>query len=83
MVNAGVAIDALFRQQDDRLGIGFTWSRPIDDMLDDQEAIDLYYRIQLSPRIAVTPTLEFVFDPVRNTDEDNLTIWGIRTRFAF
>jgi porin len=83
MVNAGLAIDGLFGQQDDRLGIGFTWSRPIDDALDDQEAIDLYYRIQLSPRIAVTPTVEFVFDPVRNTDEDNLTIWGIRTRFAF
>jgi porin len=83
MVNAGVAVDALFGQVDDRLGIGFTWSRPIDDALDDQEAIDLYYRIQLSPRIAVTPTVEFVFNPVRNTDEDNLTIWGIRTRFAF
>ena len=83
MVNVGAAIDGLFGQQDDRLGVGFTWSRPIDDALDDQEAIDLYYRIQLSPRIAVTPTLQFVFDPVRNTETDSLTIWGIRTRLAF
>ena len=36
MVNVGMAIDALFGKANDRLGIGATWSRPIDDSLDDQ-----------------------------------------------
>ena len=83
MVNVGFAVDALFGHQDDRLGIGGTWARPLDDSLDDQYAIDLYYRFRLAPRFAMTPTLQVVFDPVRNADEDQLVIWGIRSRFVF
>ena len=78
-----MAVDGLFGKQDDRLGIGATWSRPIDDALDDQGALDVYYRFQLSPRIAITPTVHLIFDPVRNTDEDRVLVWGIRSRFAF
>lgn len=83
IVNAGLAIDGLFGKQDDRLGIGATWSRPIDDSLDDQGALDMYYRFQLTPRVAITPTLHLIFDPVRNPDEDQVLVWGIRSRFAF
>jgi porin len=83
MVNAGVAIDGLFGKNDDRLGIGATWSRPIDNALDDQGALDLYYRFQLSPRVAITPTAQLIIDPVRNNDDDTALIWGIRSRFAF
>jgi porin len=82
MVNAGVAIDGLFNRADDRLGIGATWSRPMDNGLDDQGALDVYYRFQLSPRVAITPTAQLVIDPVRNSEEDQVLIWGIRSRFA-
>ena len=83
MVNVGMAIDALFGKANDRLGIGATWSRPIDDSLDDQGVLDLYYRFQVSPRLAITPTAHLIFDPIRNSDEDQVLVWGIRSRFAF
>ncbi|UCC15149.1 MAG: carbohydrate porin [Gammaproteobacteria bacterium] len=83
MINGGVAIDNVFGQNRDRIGIGATWSRPIDSDLDDQGALDLFYRIQVTPRIAVSPTLHVIFDPVRNPEEDRVYVWGIRSRFSF
>ena len=83
MVNGGVAIDDIFGQSNDRIGIGLSWTRPSNGALDDQGALDMFYRIQLSPRFAVTPTLQLIIDPVRNPDEDTVLVLGIRTRFEF
>jgi porin len=80
MINGGVAIDNIFGRENDRIGIGLTWSRPTNKALDDQGQVDMYYRIQVTPEIAVSPTLQFVIDPVRNPDEDEIFILGIRTR---
>lgn len=82
MVNIGVVVDGIFGRGNDRIGIGYTWSEPADPSLDDQGTIDAYYRIQLTPEIQVGPTLEVIFDPVRNPDQETLTIWGFRTRIA-
>ena len=68
----------------DRIGVGYTWSDPADSALDDQSTIDAYYRVQMTPEIqAVSPTLQVIFDPVRNSDEDMVYVWGIRTRIEF
>jgi porin len=83
MINGGLAIDNIFGQRNDRIGIGLTWSRPLDNALDDQGALDLYYRIQVTPQIALSPTLHLVIDPVRNPNEDEIAVLGLRTRFVF
>ena len=51
--------------------------------MNDQKAFDMFYRVQVTPRIAVSPTLQVIIDPARNPDEDNLFVAGIRTRVAF
>ena len=51
--------------------------------LDDQGAVDAFYRVQVTPEIALTPTVQMVIDPVRNPDEDVVWVLGIRSRFAF
>ena len=83
MVNVGVAIDDIFGQKNDRIGIGLTWARPADGSLDDQMALDMFYRVQVTPRFAVSPTLQLIIDPVRNPDEDTVVVLGVRSRFAF
>jgi porin len=83
MANVGLVIDEIFGQANDRIGVGFTWSDPADRALDDQSTIDAYYRVQLTPEISAGPTLEVIFDPVRNPDEDTVCVWGIRTRIEF
>ena len=83
MVNGGVAIDGIFGQRNDRIGLGLTWTKPADGSLDDQGAFDAYYRVQVTPRIAVTPTLQVIIDPARNPNEDEVWVLGIRSRFVF
>jgi porin len=83
MANAGLVIDGIFGQEKDRIGIGYTWSDPADPALDDQNMINGYYRVQLTPEIEVGPTLEVIFDPVRNQDDDTVFVGGFRTRIAF
>ena len=80
MVNGGLAIDDIFGQSNDLIGIGITWAEPADRTLRDQKAVDMFYRIQVTPEIAVSPTLQVVFDPARNPMEDRVTVGGLRTR---
>jgi porin len=83
MANAGLVIDGIFGQADDRIGVGYTWSDPADRALDEQGEIDSYYRVQVTPEIQVGSTLQVIIDPVRNPDEDTIYVWGIRTRIEF
>ena len=82
MVNVGLVTDGIFGQDKDRIGVGYTWSDPADSSLDKQQMIDAYYRVQLTPEIEIGPTLEVIFDPVRNPDDDTVYVWGLRTRIA-
>jgi carbohydrate-selective porin OprB len=82
MVIVGAAIDDIFGQNNDRIGIGLTWSRPSNGALDDQGALDAFYRVQVTPQIAATPNLQLVMNPVRNAD-DVVWVLGVRSRFVF
>lgn len=83
MVNGGVAVDDIFGQSNDRIGIGLTWARSADGDLGNQGAIDAFYRIQVTPEFTIGPTFQAVINPVRNDDDDVLYIGGIRSRIAF
>ncbi len=82
MVNVGLVTDGIFGQDKDRIGVGYTWSNPADQSLNEQDTIDAYYRVQLTPEIEIGPTLEVIFDPVRNPDDETVYVWGFRTRIA-
>lgn len=82
MINVGLVTNGIFGQENDRVGVGYTWSDPADRNLDDQGVINGYYRVQVTPEIQFGPTIEVVFDPVRNPDEDTVFVWGLRARVA-
>lgn len=82
VVNLGVAIDT-FAQRNDRIGIGMSWSHPADGDLDDQGALDLFYRAEVTPQIAVTPTLQLILNPALNPSQDAVWVLGVRSRFNF
>ena len=82
VANVGLVIDGIFGQDKDRIGVGFTWSDPAAQSLDDQTMIDTFYRVQLTPEIQIGPTFQAIFDPVRNSEEDSVHVWGFRTRIA-
>ena len=50
--------------------------------LDDQITMELFYRVQLSTRIALTPDVQYLINPALNPDASSIFIWGIRARLA-
>jgi porin len=67
-------------------GIGFNWGEPnsatFGSGLDDQYAVEAFYRWQISREIALTPSIEFFKDPALNPDEDQIWMIGTRLRIA-
>ena len=70
-----------------QLGFGANWGRPNDALfgvdLDDQYALEAYYRLQVSRELSITPSVQLLIDPALNPDEDSLWVYGLRARLAF
>ena len=70
----------------DLIGIGFNWGEPNEDTfgpdLRDQYTVELFYRWQLTPRLAVTPDIQWIRNPALNPEEDQIWILGVRVRLA-
>jgi porin len=47
-----------------------------------QHIIEVFYRIQLSSRIAVTPDLQFIINPALNDQQNAIILGGIRGRIT-
>lgn len=80
MAAIGIGIESIFSKTKDRLAVSVSWVEPPDDTLDNQTAIDAYYRAQITPQIEFGPTFGVVFDPVDNPEEDSVYVWGLRAR---
>ena len=66
----------------DLIGVAVNWGNPSDDALDDQYTGELFYRLQLSQNLAITPSVQLLIDPAINPDEDHVWIGGIRIRLT-
>jgi porin len=80
-VSAGIGY--YFKESKDLIGFGLNWGRPPDSELDDQYTAELFYRLQLTENIAVTPDVQLIIDPALNPDEDSIWVFGLRARLAF
>ena len=50
--------------------------------LDDQITMEVFYRLQLSTRLAVTPDIQYLINPALNPDASSIFVWGVRARLA-
>ena len=68
------------------LGLGLNWGEPNETTfapgLDDQVTAELFYRINLTQQLAITPSLEYLRNPALNPQEDSIWIVGVRLRLA-
>ena len=49
---------------------------------DAQHTLELFYRIELSKRMAITPDLQLIINPALNDQQDAIFLYGIRGRMA-
>ena len=83
---AGVQVTApLSRRQNDVAGIGVFHVQLSDEAgfeTDSETTIELYYKLQLSPRISIKPDLQYILNP-GGTRNDNSIVAGVRTELSF
>jgi porin len=68
------------------LGFGANWGKPNETALgpglDDQYAFEMFYRLQVTREIAITPDIQFLKDPALNPSQDSIWVFGLRARLA-
>jgi porin len=66
----------------DLAGLGLNWAeaRGIDG---DQFTLEAFYRFSISPGLQITPSLQYISNPLLNPGQDSITLFGLRTRIVF
>lgn len=72
-----------FRAYSDVLGLVVNKGQPSDSSLRDQETVELFYRLTLSRNLALTPSVQLLFDPALNPEDDLIWGYGLRLRMSF
>lgn len=78
-VSAGLGY---YTRQTDLFGIGLNWSDPGEAFANDQYTAEVFYRLTVSPNLAITPSVQLIANPALNPGEDSLAIFGLRGRIA-
>jgi porin len=83
-ISAGFGFDVV--PDRDLLGVGFNWGRPNKSRfgpgLSDQYTVELFYRMNITGRFAITPDIQFIKNPALNPAVDSLWVLGLRARLA-
>jgi porin len=66
----------------DVIGFGASWGRPSDQTLREQEAIELFYRLQVSPDNQLTVGYQAIINPASNKSQDLIGIFELRWRLS-
>ncbi len=66
----------------DLAGVGLNWAeaRGIDG---DQFTLEAFYRFSISPGLQITPSAQFISNPLLNSDQDSIALFSLRTRIVF
>lgn len=78
-VSGGLALERPFGRKNDLVSLGVAWSDPSPQVRGrDETLLEFYYRLELSPSIAITPDLQIVLDPANDPKGDVIFIGGVR-----
>ena len=70
-------------RRSDQLGIGAWWQDLSHRYLDDQSGLEVFYRWDVIPNLALTPSIQLLNDPALNPDLDRIILLGLRARLLF
>lgn len=79
----GVKLDTPRRPSNDMFGVAAGWGNPSVDAFRDQYTAEMFYRLQLLSSFAITPSVQLVRNPAANPEDDQVVLWGLRTRIQF
>jgi porin len=82
-ISAGVAwSEPIAGRSEDQLGFGVAWANPVDPMASQETLCEIFYRMQLTQTLAVSPDVQFVM-PGGNNEDDLIVVFGVRCQWLF
>lgn len=72
-----------FQYRSDIAGIGINWGESPDDSLPDQTTVEAFWNFQFAQNLAITPSVQWLYHPAKNQEEDKIWVLGLRTRLTF
>ncbi|MBO9446925.1 carbohydrate porin [Ruegeria sp. R14_0] len=66
----------------DLAGVGLNWAEA-RGISGDQFTVEAFYRFSISPGLQITPSVQFISNPLQNPDQDSIALFGLRTRIVF
>lgn len=79
-VGAGVVFNQPFGWDDDQVGIGYFYANPTNPDFRDENGLEMYYKLQLTHRLELTPSMQIYFTPARN--DGMIVVPGLRLRYV-
>jgi porin len=68
------------------LGFGVNWGQvnenTFQEGLDDQFTLELFYRLQLSSKVAITPDVQYMINPALNPEQSSIFLYSLRARIV-
>lgn len=78
-VSTGIAY---YGRNTDAAGLGLNWAQA-KGVSGTQFTSELFYRFSISPGLQITPSLQFIHNPLLDTTRNNILLLGLRTRIVF
>lgn len=66
----------------DGAGVGLNWAEA-RGVTGSQFTAEAFYRFSISPGLQITPSIQFIDNPLLNPNQNSLTLIGLRTRIVF
>ncbi|PYG25644.1 carbohydrate porin [Pelagimonas varians] len=78
-VSTGIAY---YGRNTDGAGIGLNWAEA-NGINGSQFTAEAFYRFSISPGLQITPSIQFIDNPLLNPGQSSITLVGLRTRIVF
>lgn len=78
-VSAGIGH---FARNTDLAGVGLNWAEA-NGISGSQTTMELFYRFSISQGLQITPSLQFIHNPLLNPGQSSITLLGLRARIVF
>lgn len=71
-----------FGRNTDMAGLGLNWAEG-NGLTGTQFTAEAFYRFSISPGLQVTPSVQYISNPLLNPGQDDIFLFGLRTRLVF
>ncbi len=82
-VSGGVVFQNVLGQNDDIVGLAASWVDPANTSFRNETTLEAFYRVQVTPNLAITPDLQVILNPAKTKDYDEVYVWSLRARWVF